>query len=291
MHVKEKKYRFFLKPLILLALNLLYLNSYSQLRAVGDTVILIPSGSFIQIRDSISYFSTDTLLRLPSGTDPYVVFENDRNRGFYDSLKIKASRKPITKKIYDFVIVAPDHTTPAAIEKKSDENYIKYAGRKIRNIEIQRVDVFGTSINNPGAESGNKADNLLNKTHINTQEAIIRKNLLFKTGDRISPLTLSDNERVLRQLSYINDARIIVVPVSDEEADIVVVTKDVYSLGASYSYKGFDRGNLSIFEKNIFGLGHHLEVDMPFDFEKSKYPGLGVTYFVNNIFRFLNITF
>ncbi len=43
---------------------------------------------------------------------------------------------------------------------------------------------------------------------------------------------------ILRQLPFIDDARIIVVPVSDDEADIVVLTKDVYSLGGSYSYAG-----------------------------------------------------
>ncbi len=53
----------------------------------------------------------------------------------------------------------------------------------------------------------NKTNNLLNKTHVNTNERIIRKNLLFSAGDTISPLTLSDNERILRDLPFINDAQ------------------------------------------------------------------------------------
>jgi len=290
MCIAPKIYRKIIRTLTVFGLCIISLKSYSQLRAIGDTVISIPSGSFIQIKDSISYFSTDTVLWVPSGADPYMIFENERNRGFYDSLKIKASRKPLTKKLYDFVIVAPDRSAPPAIEKRSDENYLNYAGKKIRNIEVRRLDVFGTNINNPGSESTHKVDNLLNKTHINTHENIIRKNLLFKSGDEIIPLTLGDNERLLRQLSFINDARILVVTVSDEEADIVVITRDIYSLGASYDYKGFDKGNLSIFEKNIFGLGHHLEIDLPFDFEKSNYPGFGATYLINNISRsFINL--
>ncbi len=91
----------------------------------------------------------------------------------------------------------------------------------------------------------------MNKTHFNTNENIIRKNLLFSEGDTISPLILSDNERILRQLPYIDDARIIVVPVSDDEADIVVYTKDVYSLGGSFTYNGLKKGNVSVFDKNI----------------------------------------
>ena len=43
-------------------------------------------------------------------------------------------------------------------------------------------------------------------------------------------LLMNDNERILRQLPYIQDARIIIVPVEDKMADIYIVTKDVYSL-------------------------------------------------------------
>ena len=46
-----------------------------------------------------------------------------------------------------------------------------------------------------------KLENLLNKTHVNTNEKIIRKNLLFSEGDTISPLTLSDNERNSKRAS------------------------------------------------------------------------------------------
>jgi outer membrane protein assembly factor BamA len=109
---------------------------------------------------------------------------------------------------------------------------------------IQRLNVFGADINNPISNNTKKIENVLNKTHFNTNENIIRKNLLFSEGERISPLVLSDNERILRQLPFIDDARIVVVPVSDEEADIIVFTKDVYSLGGSYVYNGLKKGTV-----------------------------------------------
>ena len=136
----------------------------------------------------------------------------------------------------------------------------------------------------------NKIENLLNKTHVNTNENIIRKNLLFSEGDKISPLTLSDNERILRQLPYIDDARIIVVPVSDEEADIVVYTKDVYSLGGSYDYKGSKKGSVSVFDKNIFGMGHEFGLDIPYNNTLPDSPGFGAHYIANNIAKsFINL--
>jgi hypothetical protein len=124
---------------------------------------------------------------------------------------------------------------------------------------------------------------LLNKTHINTNENIIRKNLLFAVGDSISPLSLSDNERLLRDLPFIDDARIIVIPVSDKEADILILTKDVYSLGATASLGGIKKGTVSLFEKNIFGTGHEFRIEVPYDSKYTDSPGLGIKYQVNNI--------
>jgi hypothetical protein len=218
------------------------------------------------------------------------ITRKDKNLVFFDSLKVKASKNRFTKKLYDFIIVSPDTIVKKQITGTSDASYINYSGKKIRKIEIKRLNVFGVNINNPTIDNPKKIDNFLNKTHVNTNENIIRKNLLFAVGDKISPLTLSDNERILRQLSYIDDARIIIVPVSDDEADIVVYTKDIYSLGGDYVYNGLNKGSVSIFEKNIFGMGHEFGLEIPYDAKAENSPGFGVHYNIDNIWRsFINM--
>jgi hypothetical protein len=231
------------------------------------------------------FSQADTIFFLPLGLESEIIDETDQTRNFFDSLKERASRRNFTRRLYDFVIVTPENHDYAEIENVSYEIYLPYSGRKIRSIEIQRLNVFGTDINNPTVTSANRTANFLNKTHIVTAESAIRNNLLFKTGDAISPLVLSDNERILRELAYIDDARIFVVPISDDEADIVVVTKDVYSIGLNYNYQGFKRGNATIFDKNILGLGHLVEFNIPFDFETSSHIGFGFNYSINNIRR------
>ena len=158
------------------------------------------------------------MLRLPSSIIPASKSKKDKNLLYFDSLKQKASRKPLTKKIYDLVVISPQPVETKKISGSSDESYKQYAGRTIKSINIIRMDVFGTNINNPASVNSSKTNNLLNNTHKNTNERIIRKNMLFSAGDTISPLTLSDNERILRELPFIDDARIIVVPVSEDEA-------------------------------------------------------------------------
>ncbi|NSW93183.1 MAG: hypothetical protein HPY62_00570 [Bacteroidales bacterium] len=209
---------------------------------------------------------------------------------FLDSLRLRASRRLVTRKIYDLIIVRHEPENKS-ITSQSDKSYLELSGKKIRRIEIRRLSVFGTNISNPFFSDPNKLESLLNKTHINTNENIIRKNLLFREGDTLSPLILSDNERILRQLPYIDDAKVLAIPVSDEEADILIITKDVYTLSARVDFKSVEQGSFSVFEKNIFGMGHEFGVDIPYDNRFSDSPGFGVRYLINNISRsFINLS-
>jgi len=285
-----RKYRRWLRPGIFMAFLFSYNIAFSQFRTEKDTLQKISPVIINQLRENISLNSKDLFLK---NSDAFIIVPipvKDKNIVFFDSLKVRASKNQLTRRLYNFVVVRPDTIYKKQFTGTSDANYISYSGKKIRKITIERLSVFGADINNPSSENPNKIENLLNKTHVNTNENIIRKNLLFSEGDKISPLILSDNERLLRQLPFIDDARIIVVPVSDVEADIIVYTKDVYSLGASYTFKGLKKGSVSIFEKNIFGMGHEFGIDIPFDNNAPDSPGFGVHYLADNIAKsFINL--
>jgi len=209
----------------------------------------------------------------------------DKMKIFLDSLKYKASKTLLTKKLYDFVVTPSRSSSNSALTSTSEKNFYGYTGKTIRNIEIQRLEVFGTSIYAASARIPNGIEKFLNNTHINTNESIVRKNIIFSKGDTVSPLTLSDNERHLRGLPFIDDARIILVPVSEEQVDVIVMTKDVYSLGAKVSPGNFEKGSVSVFDKNIFGMGHEFGIEVPFDSKYSDSPGLGIHYTINNLKR------
>lgn len=287
LHTKYKRY----PGLFIFIVLMLYCNlAFPQTRTANDTLIKLPPGALIHIKDSISFFSRDTILKIPNSLNSSRIKTVDKNIIFYDSLKAKASKNHLMKRLYDIVVITPDTIHSKRITGTSDASYKIYSGEKIRKIEIKRLNVFGVDINNPAVKNTSRFYNLLNNTHVNTNENIIRKNLLFSAGDTISPLTLSDNERILRQLPYIDDARIIVVPVSDTEADIIVLTKDVYSLGGSYTYKGLSKGEAQIFEKNVFGMGHEFGIDIPFNNYLPNSPGFGVHYTIDNIAKsFINL--
>lgn len=288
--VHRKECRIYRRLFYFLALLFLFTTSYAQKSVTLDSLIKTTGKISVQEIGNIRLSVSGTDFSYSSELIPPVGSETEKTLIFLDSLKNRASKKLITKKIYDFVIISHEPETRKEITGSSEITYLEYSGLKIRKIDVKRLNVFGSNINTPDFYEPNKTEKLLNKTHFNTNESIIRKNLLFHEGDTISPLNLSDNERLLRDLPYIDDARILVVPVSDAEADIIIVTKDIYSLGAKVSLSGFDKGSLSVFEKNIFGMGHEFGIEIPYDSRFTDSPGFGVNYKINNISKtFVNL--
>ena len=274
-----------IQPLIILAFFFFHEPLFSQNTVRQDTTLKVSRGSYIQFKEVKTFIPKDTIIHIPGSLVPANLSVNNKTITFYDSLKSKASRTVVTKALFDLVIVSPDTANRKKIVNNSQENFKEYTGKKIRKIQIQRLNVFGADLNNQGYYNPHGVERLLNSTHINTNENIIRKYLLFSEGDTLSSLILSDNERIIRQLPYIDDARIIVVPVSGEEADILVITKDVYSLGGDLVYKGKRNGTIRMFEKNIFGMGHEFELDIPYSFGSPDSPGIGLNYNIKNIWK------
>lgn len=284
MRAEKIRYTIYIKPFLILALTIFFFQPlHSQIPVRQDTLIKVPRGSFLLYRNIKKFLPRDTVIAVSPSLLPVLSLHGDKTMAFYDSLKAKASRSSFTRALFDLVIVSPDSVNKKKTNSNSLENYTEYSGKIIRNIHIQTVNVFGSDINNPAYSNPTGAEKLLNKTHFNTNENIIRKYLLFMTGDTLSPLKLSDNERIIRQLPFIEDARILVVPISEKEADIVVITRDVYSLGGDFSYRSKKNGTVSLFDKNIFGIGHEFGLSIPYSSGAYESPGIGLNYNIYNI--------
>jgi len=278
---------------IFLVISVYSQSLLSQQQVHHDRAATGSPGSFTRVSYKEFFTPVDTVINIPLSLLRKHILPDLKAGTFYDSIKSRASKKFFTRALLDLVIVNPDSLTLKRFTLRSEERYNAFRGIKIRKITIERLNVFGTDVYNPSASyKPAKLEKFLNDTHVNTNEKIIRKNLIFNEGDTISPLKLSDNERILRQLPFIDDARILVVPVSPEEADIVVITRDVYSIGAQYHLKNKSKGTFYFFDDNILGSGHELELQVPYSNKNPESPGLGLTYYLNNIRKsFVNLTF
>lgn len=271
---------------VLLVLVQLLLFS-SILKSQDASRITLPlkvrKGSYIMIDDSIRYFGSDTVIYVSRYHLENEYKPDDRTVIFYDSLRSRASRNNFTKRLHDLIVVSPSSDAGSGSARSGSDLFDYHRGDTIRRITIERLSPFGRSVNQPPGEERARSGSFLNKTHTNTREFIIRNYLLFSEGEQLSPLQISESERLLRRLPFIDDARIIILPASPGNADIHIVTRDVYSLGLSASFDGLKAGRVDIFERNLFGLGHELTFSVPYNYGRDYPPGTGVSYKAHNI--------
>ena len=105
---------------------------------------------------------------------------------------------------------------------------------------------------------------IANKVHVQTREDVIRRELLFASGDPVSSELLEQTERNLRGLPFIRDARIETTSIDEdgdgraERVDVRVVTWDTWSLTPRVDFEQIaDRTiwEAGFSEKNLLGFG------------------------------------
>jgi hypothetical protein len=214
-----------------------------------------------------------------------------------DSLKIYrkihriASKRKLTYLLYKTVFVEPDPSVkapPTVIKEKSTakkkDPLIKFKGKIIRNIEIIRLDPFGTDINNVTLEQANILLKAGNKLHIKTTKYALRNQFLFKTGDPLDPVAIKETERIIRQSGYIKDAKIVVNPIPGvrDTVNLTVITQDVWTINGNGSV-GSTFARLRLVDKNFVGSGQQVENSINLDFYGTPLLDLVGSYSVPNI--------
>lgn len=202
---------------------------------------------------------------------------------FYDTLKVRAEKNRLTRLLYDLVIVDKAGSSPLRENMGSTKPFSQYDGLTIRKCEIIRLNAFGTDINDPQYYDPSGVEKFLNSTYFKSRYFVLKKYLLFAEGDTVSSLTMADNERLLRDLTFIEDVRIEVIPVDEKIADVVVIIRETYPFGFDVSLSDFTSGKVMLFNRNFGGFGHELDISVPYRFDEYPYPGIGAKYAVRNI--------
>lgn len=134
------------------------------------------------------------------------------------------------------------------------------AARRRKNPVISRITIRGTDIFdmelNPRLR--HFPYTWINTLHIQTKEEVIRRELLFKVGDRLDPFLVSETERNLRALPFIRAARIAKFPQRDGTVALVVHVNDAWTTEPQLNLGGVNKVEETEFgfrEKNILGYG------------------------------------
>jgi len=162
---------------------------------------------------------------------------------------------------------------------KFAQQVAKFEGKRIRSIQIEQKH-FGASVINPYKVKKDIltkfADNLHNKTSENT----IRKNLFIKEQEVLDPLVIAYNEKWLRDIPYIQDARILAAlsSVDTNEVDIYIITKDIFPFGGSFNIRNTSSYTATLSTENVKDGGNAFTLGHNFDKNRSINTGWGFDY-------------
>ncbi|MFD2248315.1 hypothetical protein [Pontibacter ruber] len=199
----------------------------------------------------------------------------DFNERVLKSLRQLSERKTILGKVVKSVVVFDrvDEEVKGLDAELIQREYERHNYKIVRSIEIRTLDAFGYSINDTSRVPRTFLERAGNTLHAKTKRSVIRNKLLFRTNRPLEPLALVESERLLRQTSYILDARIFVDErtTTEDSVDIFILTKDVFSLGGSGSYTpSSGSGRISLGELNFGGLGHQVRGSYRFGLNRPR---------------------
>jgi len=152
--------------------------------------------------------------------------------------------------------VIPAHAQAQALPSFAE---LEAAGVRIGEIRISPRNIFDTR--NPDEDK--PLFRLANALHTVTRPEVIRRALLFASGEPVSARVIEETERLLRANRYVYDVQIRPVAVRDGAVDVEVATRDTWSIDPGVSFGrvgGTNRSALRLRDYNLLGTGMALGV-------------------------------
>lgn len=192
-----------------------------------------------------------------------------------DSIEKKSLTKKAFKEGLKLITTTPKDTVEG---EKSINPFLEHSGKIIRHIAIEHVG-FEKSI----YDSARKVDKFVTKAanflHQDTREKTIRQHLFISENNALNPHRLADNERFLRDRDFILDSRIVVTPIPNTDSvDLLVITRDVFSLGATIGGSFPTAPEIGIYDANFDGRAQRLEFNTLTDVDRTPNFGYAFLY-------------
>lgn len=198
----------------------------------------------------------------------------------YKKIKKYAYKRKFTKFVYENVFRDPPNPASPYTsnsrsrsnkQKRTDPN-AKYVGKVIRDIEITVYDPFGHSVNDTLVREVTNLQRMGNRAHITTRTGVVRNLLMFRKNEKVDILKITESERILRQIGYVNDARIYLSETgSKDSVNVRVIVQDRWSWDVSAELLGPLDGEIALRDQNLAGLGHQFQQSYYHDFSDNTY--------------------
>lgn len=143
---------------------------------------------------------------------------------------------------------------------RSEDAFMPFEGKIIRHIDIRQIG-FNKTVYDTTRNIKNTITRLSNALHSNSKEALIKDHLFIRQNKPLNPHKMADNERYLRDLDFILDAKFYVVPLrsTKDSVDIVILTRDVFSIGGSLNPSNPTKTKFKLYDVNLGGWGQRVQ--------------------------------
>lgn len=176
---------------------------------------------------------------------------------------------------------------------KNEAAFQPFKGKIIRQIRVDKLS-FDNSVNDTSRSGRRLMNDISDALYTGTTNKTILRNLFFVTGDTLYPYLMADNERFLRELSYLQDAKIVVTDVKDDPdaVDVIIRWKDLFPIGGSAEIGSATSMSLELNNDNLFGSGDRIQFRGLYDMDRKPDFGSGIEYTKRNVGgSFLNLSF
>lgn len=218
------------------------------------------------------------IIQVTGAEDTLATHVTKRNRQLYDSIATRSHRSKFSKFLYEMLFVDPEDNIKEGEVVDESKLYEPYRGKVIQSISIKRQKIFSN-------EEGS-LEKMGNSLHVQTRERIIRRDLLFKEGDKVNPELITRTQQLLRSRAYIYTTRVHVVidSLDSTRVNLQLETRDSWTISLSFGLKSENRMFFGIVDDNILGTGNQLKLKTHFDRKEFVYGGNSVEYEMPNLF-------
>ncbi len=134
------------------------------------------------------------------------------------------------------------------------DDELEAAGAVFGEIRIDNKNIFDRS----DPKDNKPLFRLADRLHVRTRQSVIRHQLLFRSGEPYSRHAVEESARILRADRYFYDATIVPVSYHDGKVDVLVTTRDVWTLDPGFNYNrsgGTNSTGFYLEELNLAGTG------------------------------------
>jgi hypothetical protein len=142
-------------------------------------------------------------------------------------------------------------------------------GARIGRIFLDKQNVFDTS----REDEDRFLYRIANRWHVLTRDSVLRQQLLFREGDPYSERLVAESARILRRNDYLYTAVVEPLRYDNGTVDIVVRTRDLWTLipGISISRSGGqNKSRVSLSESNLLGRGTRVRLSYMEDVDRQS---------------------